>query len=97
LLKPLAGLILVAGGVVLCFIPGPGLPLIVIGAGLLGDEWRPGARVMDWLELRARKIITWGCRWWNRAPKVARHAVIVMAVLAVGGAAYGGYRFISSH
>jgi hypothetical protein len=97
LLKPAAGIVLVVGGVVLCFIPGPGLPLIVVGAGLLGDEWRPVARAMDWLELRARKGITWARRWWNRAPRAARHAVVVVAVLAVSGAAYGGYRFISSH
>ncbi|HEY0549851.1 MAG TPA: PGPGW domain-containing protein [Verrucomicrobiae bacterium] len=97
LLKPAIAVILFAGGVILCFSPGPGLPLIVIGAGLLADESRSVARAMDWLELRARKIITWLCRWWNRAPKFAKHAVIVLAVLAVSGAAYGGYRFISSH
>ncbi len=97
LLKPAAGIILFVGGVILCFIPGPGIPLIVIGAGLLADESRLIARAMDWIELRARKIITLARRWWNHAPKVARHAVIVLAVLAVSGAVYGGYRFISSH
>jgi hypothetical protein len=97
LLKPAAAIVLFAAGVVLCFIPGPGLPLIVIGAGLLGDECRPIAQGMDWLELRLRKIVTWGRRWWDRAPKLARHAVIVVAVMIAGGAAYGGYRFIASH
>jgi len=97
LLKPAAGIVLVVGGIVLCFIPGPGLPLIVVGAGLLGDEWQPVARAMDRIEFRVRKGIAWACRWWNRAPKTARHALVVMAILAVGGAAYGGYRFISSH
>jgi len=96
LLKPVAGIIVFAGGVVLCFIPGPGVPLIVIGAGLLADESRRIARAMDWMEIRARKVITWGCRWWNGAPKAAKHAVIVLAVLAAGGAAYGGYQFILS-
>jgi hypothetical protein len=97
LLKPTIAIILFAGGVVLCFIPGPGIPLVVLGAGLLADESRSIARAMDSFEVRIRKIISVARRWWIRAPKVARHAAIVITVLAVGGAAYGGYRFISSH
>src|SRR5688572_13158502 len=50
LLKPAAGILLFVGGVVLCFIPGPGIPLLVIGAGLLADESRTIARAMDWIE-----------------------------------------------
>ena len=36
-LKPFLGIVLLVAGVVFCFIPGPGLPLVVIGAGLLAD------------------------------------------------------------
>jgi hypothetical protein len=97
LLKPMSGIILIAGGLVLCFIPGPGVPFIVIGAGLLADEARPIARAMDRLEIRAREILAWAHRWWNHAPTIAKYAVIFLAVLAGSGAAYGGYRFIASH
>ena len=97
LLKPTVAIILFAGGIVLCFIPGPGLPLIIIGAGLLADESRSVARVMDWLEVRARKVITWGRNWWDHASKPAKHAVIVLALLTAGGMAYGSYRIIFSH
>ena len=96
-LKPMLALVLFAAGVLLCFIPGPGLPLLVIGAGLLADESRPMAQALDWLEVRSRKAITWGCRWWRHAPIGARSAVIVVAVLGMGGAVYGGFRFITSH
>ena len=96
-LKPAVGLILLAGGVVLCFIPGPGLPLVVIGAGLLADESRPVARAMDWLEIRGRKLLVWARRWWDHAPRMAKHALILLAMLVGGGAAYGGFRFIASH
>ncbi len=95
--KPAIAIVLLAGGVLLCFIPGPGIPLIIIGAGLLADEWRALARAMDWLELRLRKVVKWAKGWWETAPRLARHAVIALAVLAAGGAAYGGYRFIASH
>ena len=81
----------------LCFIPGPGLPLIVIGAGLLADQARPIAWAMDWLEIRVRKISAWARRRWNHLPTIAKYAVMFLAVLACSGAAYGGYRFIASH
>jgi hypothetical protein len=97
LLKPAAGIVLIAAGILLCFIPGPGFPLIVIGAGLLANEARPIARAMDWLEIRIRKIWVWARRWWNHAPTIAKYAVMFVAVLACSGAAYGGYRFIASH
>jgi hypothetical protein len=92
-LKPLVALVLVVVGVVLCVIPGPGVPLIIVGAGLLGDEWRPLARALDWLEVRLRKIVAWGRRWWKRAPMVARGAVVLVALLAMSSLAYGGYQF----
>src|SRR5688500_10170244 len=94
-LKPAAAIVLIAGGVLFCVIPGPGLPLIVIGAGLLADETRPIARAMDRLEICARKILAWARRWWNRAPRIAKCAVICLTVLACSGAAYGGYRLIA--
>ena len=97
LLKPVVALVLFAGGVVLCFIPGPGIPLIIIGAGLFADLSRPVARGLDWLEVRARKILAWSRRWWHGASLIAREAVIAAAVLIACGAAYGGYRFIASH
>ena len=97
LLKPVVALVLFAGGVVLCFIPGPGIPLIIVGAGLLADESRVVARGMDWLEVRARKILAWSRRWWRGASRIAKEAVIAAAVLIACGAAYGSYRFIASH
>ena len=94
-LKPFVAVVLTVVGVVFCIIPGPGLPFIIVGAGLLGDEWRPLARALDWLEIR--KIVTWGKHWWKQASMVARSAVTMVAVLAASGIAYGGYRFLASH
>jgi hypothetical protein len=49
------GLILV--GIVLLFIPGPGLLLIGVGAAVLARESRLAARGLDWLEVRGRRVI----------------------------------------
>jgi hypothetical protein len=93
-LEPFIGMAVFLAGVVLCFIPGPGLPLVLIGAGLLADVSRPAARAMDWAEVRIRKLAASGHRWWKRAPTPAKSIVVVLAVLVAGGAALGGFWFL---
>ena len=93
-LKPILGLVLFAGGIVLCFIPGPGIPLILIGVGLLADFSRPTARGADWLGGRARSVIASAKRWWRHASPTAKYAVVILGVFAASGAAYGGYWFL---
>jgi hypothetical protein len=91
-LKPAAGIVLLAAGVVFCFIPGPGVPFLLIGAGLLADVSLRVARAMDWFELRIRDMIAWGRSWWNHASRAAKNAVIILALFVASGAAYGGFR-----
>ena len=50
----LAGILLLAAGFVLLFIPGPGTPLLVFGLGLLSAHWRWFAEKLDKAEPRAR-------------------------------------------
>jgi hypothetical protein len=50
-----AGLILV--GIILLFIPGPGLLFIATGGAVLATESLAVARVLDWLEIRGRRVI----------------------------------------
>lgn len=95
-LKPAAAVVLVAGGIVLCFIPGPGLPLIVIGAGLLADESRTIARALDWTEVRLRRLWSVARQWWQGASRLAKEAVIFAGVLVASAAAYGGYLFFTA-
>jgi hypothetical protein len=92
--KPVAGMVLLIAGVVFCLIPGPGLPLLLIGVGLLAEASRPVARAMDWLELRLRNVISRARRWWTHASKTAKYAVIVLALLLASGAAYGGFQIV---
>ena len=95
-LRPFFVIVLFAAGVVLCFIPDPALPLILIGAGLLADVSRPVARAMDWVEMRVRKILGIARDWWEHASQKAKQAVITGGVLLATGAVYGGFRFLAS-
>ena len=91
LARPAIGVVLLVAGVIFCLIPGPGLPLIFIGAALLAEQSRPAARFLDWLEIRARKSFGWGKRWWHRATAPAKAAVLVFGVAVLMGAGYGAY------
>lgn len=58
------GALLIAGGVVLLFIPGPGLLAMLFGVALVAGESRWLAARMDRAELRARdRWRSWRRRW----------------------------------
>ena len=65
-----AGLALVAVGVLMLFIPGPGLLVGALGAACLACESRQLARALDWLEVRGRRVATWCAGVW---PRKAHH------------------------
>jgi hypothetical protein len=92
LAQPVAGFVVLAVGVFFCLVPGPGLPIVVVGAALLAGEWLVIAGAMDWSEIRLRKIFAWARRRWIHAPLTAKCAAVVLAAATVVGAGYGGYQ-----
>jgi hypothetical protein len=80
------GLFLFVGGVVLCFIPGPGLPVVVFGIALLAGESRVVARLLDRAEPPVRRRGGQLVHWWRRLPRPA-HVTIIGALLLTGAAA----------
>ena len=77
------GLALMAAGAVLMPAPGPGTIVLLFGAALVGQEVRPVAAAMDWLDLRIRALLRPFRGVWNRAPRPVK-ALIVVLELAVG-------------
>jgi hypothetical protein len=65
-LKLTAAIVLLAAGVVLLVIPGPGSVLIVIGAALLAEESKVVARFMDRAEVRVRQWIKAALARWKK-------------------------------
>ena len=49
----------VLAGLVMLFIPGPGILTMAVGLGLLAEQSLAAARVLDWLELKARQAAKW--------------------------------------
>jgi hypothetical protein len=48
------GIVLIAGGIVMLFIPGPGILAILFGVALVATTWRRLAALMDLGEVRIR-------------------------------------------
>ena len=95
--QPLAGMLLFVAGVFFCVFPGPGLPLLVVGAMLLAERSRVMARVLDWSEMNVRKSISKAKKWWREASLIARNAVLMFGVLVIAGAGYGAWHFLFGH
>jgi uncharacterized membrane protein HdeD (DUF308 family) len=55
IIQLLIGVILVLAGIVLCFIPGPGLLVMVFGFALLSSMLQPVARALDRMEVWLRR------------------------------------------
>ena len=89
--EPAIGIILMALGLFFCLVPGPGIPLLLLGAAILSERSRPVARALDWLEVKARKVLGYVRRWWKRAPVPQKVAVVAVATLALVGAGFGAY------
>ena len=58
------GLLLMAAGFLLLFIPGPGLVFLFAGGFLIAQQSLVAARVLDWSEIRLRKLLAWSLRAW---------------------------------
>jgi hypothetical protein len=55
-LKAVAAVLLIALGIALLVLPGPGSVFIVVGAALLAEESSHVARSLDWTEMKIRRL-----------------------------------------
>lgn len=90
-ISPVIALVLIAIGVILCFIPGPGIPFLVIGAALLAEHSRVAARGLDGAEIVGRRWFRRVRSWWNRAGYLGKAALVLALLMVVAGAGFGGY------
>jgi hypothetical protein len=81
-------------GFILCFIPGPGIPFLIVGAGLLAEQFRAVAVALDWLEVKLRKMKRRGTAWWRQASIPAKGAAALLILVAIAGVGYGAFHVI---
>ncbi len=86
------GVVLVVGGGVFLFIPGPGLPLIVFGLALIAGVSKPLARLLDRMEPPVRRAGQAAMARWRALPMIAKVGLGVVAAALTAAFAYGMYR-----
>jgi hypothetical protein len=79
---------------VLSVIPGPAIPFFFLAGALLATESKWVARLMDWIEVRLRRIFAWGQKYWRRFSPVTRAAVVILGGCLSACSAFLVYRFI---
>ena len=88
------GGLIVAAGIFFLPAPGPGFVIIFLGGGLMAQESKHAARVLDWCEKKIRAIVDWALRIWKRATTPARVAIVTFGLIIAGGAGYFAYQIL---
>jgi uncharacterized protein (TIGR02611 family) len=86
------GALIVAAGIFFLPAPGPGFVIIFIGGGLMAQESERAAKVLDWCELRVRRVLDWALGIWKRASMPARAAIALFGLVVAAGAGYAAYQ-----
>jgi hypothetical protein len=88
------GSILVIVSTVFGWAPGPGLVTLIIGLGMVGGEFLPVARFLDWAEVRLRSLAR-GARYvWTRSPPAGKVLIVVAILACVAALGYGVYHLL---
>ncbi|MDP9309445.1 MAG: hypothetical protein M3R24_00865 [Chloroflexota bacterium] len=90
------GLAIALGGLLLVPAPGPGWIITFLGLGLLGSEFNPMARALDWVELKVRAIAGWAKGVWERSSPVLKVLIVLIGVCGIAALGYGAYQLVAS-
>lgn len=86
-----AGVLLMIVGVVLLFVPGPGLLVLFAGAALVARESLRFCQALDWAELRLRPLCDWGLNAWQGSPFWWKAMLVLLTAAVLGGVGYAAW------
>jgi hypothetical protein len=82
-------------GVLLTVIPGPAIPFYFLAGALVATDWLWMAKVLDWVELRMRRVFTRIRRLWNRLPTAGKVALAIAGGCLSLASTYLTYRLFA--
>lgn len=88
------GLLLMAVGIFLLFVPGPGLVVLLLGALMVAQQSLLAARALDWAEVRALKLLDPSLRVWRRSSRALKILVVVFALVVAGAVGFGAFKLL---
>jgi uncharacterized protein (TIGR02611 family) len=86
------GGLIVAAGIFFLPAPGPGFVIIFLGGGIMAQESLVAARLLDWCELRVRRVMNWALGIWRNASLPARAAIALFGLMLAAGASFAAYQ-----
>jgi len=92
----IVGVLLVVGGVVLLFMPGPGSLLIVFGLALIASHSKRLSELLDRAEPAIRRTAKRLVRRWKAMPGTAKLSLIFALGLLAVAFALGTWKFVVS-
>lgn len=84
------GLVIAVGSLLFGVLPGPGTLTFFLSLGMIAGEFRPVARLLDWAEVKARKLGRWARDTW-RSSVAGKVLLIVVALAIIASVGYGAY------
>lgn len=85
------GLVIAVGGLLLVPAPGPGWIITFLGLGLLGSEFAPVARALDWVEIKGRAVAGWMKGVWDSLSSLVKVMLVLLGVCVLAALGYGAY------
>ena len=86
----LIGIAVIAIGIVLLPLPGPGWLIIFAGLGILATEYTWAARLLTWV----RSQVVRGTRWLAAQPRWAQFAGTMLSLALLAGLVLAGWWFV---
>ena len=89
------GLIIVVGSILFGVLPGLGTLTFFLGLGMIAGEFRPFARLLDWAEVRVRKLGRW-VKDTLRASAAGKLLVVSVGAICLAAILYIAYLLLFS-
>jgi hypothetical protein len=85
------GSVIAVASLLLAPLPGPGMPTVLLGLGMVAGEFRPGARLLDRGEVRARRLARWVGGVWRRSSAAGKALVVSVGAICAAAGLYVAY------
>jgi hypothetical protein len=86
------GVVMIAAGGVMLVMPGPGIPVIVLGIALIAGRSCTLSGLLDRAEPPVRRTADRVIDRWHRLPMIAKVGIGIVAAAAAAGALYAMWR-----
>jgi hypothetical protein len=91
-----SGILFTGVGIVLFFLPGPGVLFVLLGAVLIAQRSLTLARALDWSEIRLRKLLARSSDVWRQFSATVKIFLLGLAVVAAAAVGFGAFKFLAA-